>query len=61
MRFDEGYIKYESVWEPGPPPPVAVAEELDRWRQELFALEQMLRVLLNSFYGPRARVPPGNE
>lgn len=38
MTYDEGYIKYESVWAPGPPPPVAIAEELDRWRQELFAL-----------------------
>lgn len=38
MTYDEGYIKYESVWDPGPPPAAAVAEELDRWRHELFAL-----------------------
>ncbi len=38
MTYDEGYIKFESVWTPGPPPPAAVAEELDRWRQDLFGL-----------------------
>ena len=38
MTYDEGYIKYESTWTTGPPPPAAVAEELDRWRYELFAL-----------------------
>ncbi len=38
MTYDEGYIKYESTWTPGPPPAAAVAEELDRWRHELFAI-----------------------
>ncbi|MDJ0748258.1 MAG: class II aldolase/adducin family protein [Woeseiaceae bacterium] len=38
MTYDEGYIKYESAWAPGPPPAAAVAEELDRWRHELFVL-----------------------
>ena len=38
MTYDEGYIKYESVWAPGPPPAAAVAEELDRWRHELYAM-----------------------
>lgn len=38
MTFDEGYIKYESTWTPGPAPASAVAEELDRWRHELFTL-----------------------
>ncbi len=38
MTYDEGYIKYESAWAPGPPPTTAVAEELDRWRHELFTL-----------------------
>ena len=38
MTYDEGYIKYESTWTPGPAPASAVAEELDRWRHELFTL-----------------------
>jgi len=38
VSYDEGYIKYESIWAPGPPPAAAVAEDLDRWRSELYAV-----------------------
>lgn len=35
MTPDEGYIKYEIDWTPGPPPDAAAAIELDRWRRPL--------------------------
>ena len=31
MTLDEGYIKYESHWTPGPATHVTAAQELDRW------------------------------
>ena len=36
MTFDEGYIKFDIDWTPGPAPDVAAALDLDRWRQPLF-------------------------
>ena len=36
MTLDEGYIKYESHWTPGPATHVTAAQELDRWRRPLF-------------------------
>ena len=37
MSIDEGVIKYESRWTPGPAPDADAAALLDRWRQPLFA------------------------
>ena len=37
MTLDEGYIKYESYWTPGPATHVAAARELDHWRKPLYA------------------------
>lgn len=37
MTLDEGYIKYESLWTPGPPPDRQAAGLLDAWRRRLFA------------------------
>jgi ribulose-5-phosphate 4-epimerase/fuculose-1-phosphate aldolase len=34
--IDEGYIKYESYWTPGPATHVSAARDLDRWRRPLF-------------------------
>ena len=36
MTLDEGYIKYESHWTPGPATHVAAARDLERWRRPLF-------------------------
>jgi L-ribulose-5-phosphate 4-epimerase len=37
VTLDEGYIKYDLDWRPGPATHVATARELDRWRRPLFA------------------------
>lgn len=37
MAIDEGYIKYESHWTPGPATHVMAARELDTWRKPLYA------------------------
>ena len=37
MSIDEGVIKYESRWTPGPAPDADAAALLDQWRQPLFA------------------------
>jgi hypothetical protein len=37
VTFDEGYIKYDIDWTPGPAPDVDAARDLDRWRRPLFA------------------------
>ena len=37
MTFDEGYIKYQSHWSPGPAPDAAAARLLEEWRRPLFA------------------------
>lgn len=37
MTYDEGYIKYDIDWTPGPAPDVAAARALDAWRRPLFA------------------------
>ena len=34
--LDEGYIKYESHWTPGPATHVTAARELERWRRPLY-------------------------
>ena len=36
MTLDEGYIKYDIDWAPGPAPDVSAARELDRWRRPLY-------------------------
>ncbi len=36
MTLDEGYIKYESHWTPGPATHVLAARELERWRKPLY-------------------------
>lgn len=36
MSFDEGYVKYTSRWQPGPPVAADIAAELERWRRPLF-------------------------
>ncbi len=36
MALDEGYIKYDSRWTPGPAPDSRLTDELDRWRRPLF-------------------------
>ena len=36
MTLDEGYIKYESHWTPGPATHVKAARELDAWRRRLY-------------------------
>lgn len=33
--IDEGYVKYRSDWQPGPPPDEATVRLLDRWRRQL--------------------------
>lgn len=37
MTIDEGYIKYRSFWTKAPVPNAAATEELEIWRQPLFA------------------------
>lgn len=37
MTIDEGYIKYTSFWTKAPVPSTADTEELEAWRQPLFA------------------------
>lgn len=37
MTLDEGYIKYQSHWSPGPAPDPAAARLLETWRRPLFA------------------------
>ena len=34
---DEGYIKYQSRWSPGPAPDVTAALQLEKWREPLLA------------------------
>lgn len=34
--LDEGYIKYDSHWTPGPATHVTAARDLERWRQPLY-------------------------
>lgn len=34
--LDEGYIKYESHWTPGPATHIAAARDLERWRKPLY-------------------------
>lgn len=34
--LDEGYIKYESHWTPGPATHVSAARDLERWRRPLY-------------------------
>ena len=36
MTLDEGYIKYDIDWTPGPAPDVEAVRDLDRWRRPLF-------------------------
>lgn len=36
MTLDEGYIKYESHWTPGPATHVVAARDLERWRRPLY-------------------------
>lgn len=36
MTLDEGYIKYDIDWTPGPAPDVAAAERLESWRRPLY-------------------------
>lgn len=36
MSIDEGVIKYESDWRPGPAPDPTLTQALERWRQPLF-------------------------
>lgn len=37
MTIDEGYIKYDSRWTPGPAPDAAIVASIERWRQPLYA------------------------
>ena len=37
MTLDEGYIKFDIDWTPGPAPDVAAARRLDAWRRPLHA------------------------
>ncbi len=37
MSFDEGYVKYTSHWQAGPPVDAVIAAELERWRRPLHA------------------------
>ena len=36
MMLDEGYIKYESHWTPGPASHVTAAQDLEFWRRPLY-------------------------
>jgi len=36
VTLDEGYIKYESHWTPGPATHVTAARDLERWRRPLY-------------------------
>lgn len=35
-QIDEGYVKYASHWEEGPPPDADAVAELNRWRRPLY-------------------------
>ncbi len=37
MTIDEGYIKYDSRWTPGPAPDPALVADIERWRVPLYA------------------------
>ncbi len=37
MTIDEGYIKYDSRWTPGPAPDAAIVARIERWRKPLYA------------------------
>ena len=37
MTIDEGYIKYDSRWTPGPAPDPALVADIERWRRPLYA------------------------
>jgi L-ribulose-5-phosphate 4-epimerase len=37
MTLDEGYIKYQSHWSPGPPSDIDATHLLEKWRTPLFA------------------------
>ncbi len=37
MNVDEGYIKFDSDWTPGPPADADLTALLDRWRRPLYA------------------------
>jgi len=37
VTLDEGYIKYQSHWSPGPAPDAAAARLMETWRRPLFA------------------------
>ena len=36
MSIDEGYIKYDSRWTPGPPPDADLVAGIERWRRPLY-------------------------
>lgn len=36
LGIDEGYVKYVSHWEPGPPPDADTVRLLNRWRKPLY-------------------------
>jgi len=36
VTLDEGYIKYQSHWSPGPAPDSSAAQQLEEWRRPLF-------------------------
>jgi L-ribulose-5-phosphate 4-epimerase len=36
VGIDEGYVKYQSEWRPGPPPDPAAIRLLESWRRPLF-------------------------
>ena len=38
-QIDEGYIKYNCIWEKASPPNEEYLTEINRWRQKLFELE----------------------
>ncbi len=37
MTIDEGYIKYDSRWSPGPAPDAGIVAGIERWREPLYA------------------------
>ena len=37
MTIDEGYIKFDSRWTPGPPPDAAIVASIERWRKPLYS------------------------
>lgn len=36
MTIDEGYIKYDSRWTPGPAPDAEIVASIERWRKPLY-------------------------